>query len=199
MNNNELIDYLKDKGMSNETIARVLFYCRNKENMNYYDKIKFIFNILGYAGLTDDQIGLVLNINPAIVDRSNSDIVKNAAVLSGTGMIDEIFSKERSASRYLRYKRIFMRNIIAERSTRYSKSLSPDVLVCEDTVTYGKLKFYEDVYNVLNARVNSDAELEDVLNKSLMINGQHVTVDEYINKLAVMFFNKYKMREIKRK
>ena len=199
MDNNELIDYLKSRGMSNETIARVLCYCRNNENINYADKIEFIFNILNYAGISDEQIEFILNINTAIVDKTNSDIIKNAAVLHNTGMIDEIFSKERSGSKWSRYKRIFMRNIIAERSGRYQRSLSPEILVCEDLIAYNKLKFCEDVRKVLNKRIDSDEELESVLDKSLMYNGRHVTVDEYINKLAVVFFNEYKKREFKRK
>lgn len=199
MNNNELIDYLKSRGMSNETIARVLFYCRNNENINYADKIEFIFNILNYAGISDEQIEFILNINTAIIDKTNSDIIKNAAVLHNTGMIDEIFSKERFGSKWSRYKRIFMRNIIAERSGRYQRSLSPEILVCEDLIAYNKLRFYEDIIKVLNARIDSDEELENELNKYLTYNGEHVTVDEYINKLAVIFFNKYKKREIKRK
>ena len=93
-----------------------------------------------------------------------------------------------------------MRNIIAQRSGRYGKSLSPNILICEDSIAYGsKYNFYEDIFRVLNARVDTDEELESILNKYLMFNGEHVTVDEYINKLAVIFFNKYKKKEIKRK
>lgn len=200
MDNNELIDYLKSKGMSNETIARVLFYCKKNDNVDYTNKIKFVFDILNYAGVSDEQMEFILNKNTAIIDRSNGEIIKIAAVLYNTNMIDEIFSKERAGNKFFRYKRIFMRNIIAERSGRYGKSLSPNILICEDSIAYGsKYNFYEDIFRVLNARVDTDEELESILNKYLMFNGEHVTVDEYINKLAVIFFNKYKKKEIKTK
>lgn len=197
MSNYDLIEYLKEKGIKDETINKILIFYGENENIDILKKIKFLFNIMNYAGVSNEQLDNLLYLKTSILNKDNDEIIKTASILNETGMIDELFSKNSTCKNVIQYKRIFMRNFIAERSGRYNRKVSASFLTCSESDAYGTYLFDLDIKRVLNMSILNDNSLEQVLNSCMTYNGVHITVDDYITKSSIKFYKKYKERQLK--
>lgn len=199
MNEKEL-ENLTNYGISVETINKISNHIIHYLTKDVYKKVLFIHEVFGFAGLSYEQIDILLQQNISILDKDDFEIIKIACVLENTGLADEMFIKSYK-KHVLNYKRIFMRDFVIKESGKgaYSKRNSVARFLLEpDYKAYSGVHQF-DVYEVIKNQVDSDKELEWLLNKSLMYNGKHITVDECINRLALIFYNKYKEKRCKAK
>lgn len=185
--------------MKNETINKVLIFSGENEKIDVLKKVKFIFSIMNYAGVSDEQLEKILNSKISILSKEDIEIIKAACILNKTGLIDEIFCKNSILKNALNYKRIFMRHFVAEKSGRYLNKSSILFLTEPDKEAYGSCLFDRDVIKILNVSISSDEELERELNNHMSYNNNMpITVDKCINLLSIRFLNKYKESQTKK-
>lgn len=192
MKNNELIDFLEEKYMDNDTINAILKY-DSIHNTNSIKIINDIYDIFNFIGLNNDYIEVLIRKNISILDCSKSELVKIAYVLQEVNLNDEIFSKYTIASGITNYKRVFMRDFVSKMSGRYEKYHGVDFLTASDSIAYSFKYNLNKNCDVLQKGISCDEELENALNKSLKYDGKHITVDEYLNKKAISFYIKFMM------
>ncbi len=189
---NNKLSYIKSLGMDNETIERILKYDSLYNNdVNLDDRLKNIYELLGFAKLTNKEIEKIIYNNISILDFSNSELCKLAAVLENVNFNNDIIEKKTFSRGLINYKRVFIRNLVLELSGK-KNSYGNTVLTESDYSAYGTKHNLSLVCSQsLKQSCDSDEELEEVLDKKLIIGDKRYSVDDYIKILASLFYNKY--------
>ena len=190
MKNNGLINLLEEKYMDNDTINAILKYISN-HNIDVVEKINSIYDIFDFVGLSNEYIEVLIRKTIGILDCSKSELVKIAYVLNEVNLNDEIFSKVSIANGIINYKRVFMRDLISKLSGRFKTHKGVDFLTVGDNYAYGSKYNLNKSCDVLQKGIYCDEALENVLSKYLKFDGNNVTVDEYLDKMATRFYLKF--------
>ena len=113
----EKLSYIKSLGMNDETIAKILRYdSLDNNDIDLDDRLKKIYELLGFAKLTNKEIEKIIYNNLSILDFSNSELCKLAAVLENVNFNNDIIEKKTFSKGLVNYKRIFIRNLVLEAS-----------------------------------------------------------------------------------
>lgn len=188
----EKLSYIKSLGMNDETIAKILRYdSLDNNDIDLDDRLKKIYELLGFAKLTNKEIEKIIYNNLSILDFSNSELCKLAAVLENVNFNNDIIEKKTFSKGLVNYKRIFIRNLVLEASGK--KNVHGNTVLTEpDYSAYGtKHNLSLLCLQSLKQLCNSDEELEEALDGKLIIGDKHYSVDDYIKILASLFYNKY--------
>lgn len=191
MKNNELINLLEEKYMADDTINVVLKYVMVHDNTDIIKTINNIYDIFSYAGLNNDQIELLIKKNVRILNSSKSEMLKLACVLQEVNLNDEIFSKPTIVSGITNYKRVFMRDFISKISEKRAYRKGVDFLTTSDNMAYSSKYNLNECCDVIQRGIFCDEDLEAALNKHLKFKGKPISVEEYLNKMAVNFYIKF--------
>lgn len=188
----EKLSYIKSLGMNNETIAKILRYdSLDNNDIDLDDRLKKIYELLGFAKLTNKEIEKIIYNNLSILDFSNSELCKLAAVLENVNFNNDIIEKKTFSKGLVNYKRIFIRNLVLEASGK--KNVYGNTVLTEpDYSAYGTKHNLSLVCSQsLKQSCDSDEELEEALDGKLIIGDKHYSVDDYIKILSSLFYNKY--------
>ncbi len=199
MSREELIDYLESKDFDAEEINKLLVFSGNHEKINLMLNLEFIYEILTYTGLIEEQIKLFVLQNLKVLTQDKSEIIKIAYVLNDADLISRLFGRLDCVRGIYLYKRIFMRNLLVNFSKRYINPVGAKFLICSDARAYvTDFNLSEYAYYLFKETVHSDDELESILNKQIKMNGENVTVDKYIEVNSKLFYNKYLMSKLRK-
>ena len=188
----EKLSYIKSLGMNDETIAKILRYdSLDNNDIDLDDRLKKIYELLGFAKLTNKEIEKIIYNNLSILDFSNSELCKLAAVLENVNFNNDIIEKKTFSKGLVNYKRIFIRNLVLEASGK--KNVYGNTVLTEpDYSAYGTQHNLSLVCSQsLKQSCDSDEELEEALDGKLIIGDKHYSVDDYIKILSSLFYNKY--------
>ena len=188
----EKLSYIKSLGMNDETIAKILRYdSLDNNDIDLDDRLKKIYEVLGFAKLTNKEIEKIIYNNLSILDFSNSELCKLAAVLENVNFNNDIIEKKTFSKGLVNYKRIFIRNLVLEASGK--KNVYGNTVLTEpDYSAYGTKHNLSLVCSQsLKQSCDSDEELEEALDGKLIIGDKHYSVDDYIKILSSLFYNKY--------
>lgn len=188
----EKLSYIKSLGMNDETIAKILRYdSLDNNDIDLDDRLKKIYELLGFAKLTSKEIEKIIYNNLSILDFSNSELCKLAAVLENINFNNDIIEKKTFSKGLVNYKRIFIRNLVLEASGK--KNVYGNIVLTEpDYSAYGtKYNLSLVCFQSLKQSCDSDEELEEALNGKLIIGDKRYSVDDYIKILSSLFYNKY--------
>ena len=188
----EKLSYIKSLGMNDETIAKILRYdSLDNNDIDLDDRLKNIYELLGFAKLTNKEIEKIIYNNLSILDFSNSELCKLAAVLENINFNNDIIEKKTFSKGLVNYKRIFIRNLVLEASGK--KNVYGNTVLTEpDYSAYGtKYNLSLVCFQSLKQSCDSDEELEEALNGKLIIGDKRYSVDDYIKILSSLFYNKY--------
>ena len=188
----EKLSYIKSLGMNDETIEKILRYDSLYNNdVDLDDRLKNIYELLGFAKLTNKEIEKIIYNNLSILDFSNSELCKLAAVLENVNFNNDIIEKKTFSKGLVNYKRVFMRNLVLELSGKKS-SYGNIALTEPDYGAYGiRYNLSLVCFQSLKQSCDSDEELEEALNGKLIIGDKRYSVDDYIKILSSLFYNKY--------
>lgn len=189
---NDKLSYIKSLGMNDETIAKILRYdSLDNNDIDLDDRLKKIYELLGFAKLTSKEIEKIIYNNLSILDFSNSELCKLAAVLENVNFNNDIIEKKTFSKGLVNYKRIFIRNLVLEASGK--KNVYGNTVLTEpDYSAYGTKHNLSLVCSQsLKQSCDSDEELEEALDGKLIIGDKHYSVDDYIKILSSLFYNKY--------
>lgn len=186
----EKLSYIKSLGMNDETIAKILRYdSLDNNDIDLDDRLKKIYELLGFAKLTNKEIEKIIYNNLSILDFSNSELCKLAAVLENVNFNNDIIEKKTFSKGLVNYKRIFIRNLVLEASGK--KNVYGNTVLTEpDYSAYGT-KHNLSLVCSQSLSCDSDEELEEALDGKLIIGDKHYSVDDYIKILSSLFYNKY--------
>ena len=189
---NEKLSYIESLGMDDETIDKILRYDSLYNNdIDLDDRLKNIYELLGFAKLTSKEIERIIYNNISILDFSNSELCKLATVLENVNFNNDIIEKKTFSKGLVNYKRIFIRNLVLEASGKKNE-YGNTVLIEDDYHAYGTKHNLSLVCSrLLKQSCNSDEELEKTLDGKLLIGDKHCSVDDYIKILSSLFYNKY--------
>lgn len=188
----EKLSYIKSLGMNDETIAKILRYdSLDNNDIDLDDRLKKIYELLGFAKLTNKEIEKIIYNNLSILDFSNSELCKLAAVLENVNFNNDIIEKKTFSKGLVNYKRIFIRNLVLEASGK--KNVYGNTVLTEpDYSAYGTKHNLSLVCSKsLKQSCDSDEELEEALDGKLIIGDKRYSVDDYIKILSSLFYNKY--------
>ena len=188
----EKLSYIKSLGMNDETIAKILRYdSLDNNDIDLDDRLKKIYELLGFAKLTNKEIEKIIYNNLSILDFSNRELCKLAAVLENVNFNNDIIEKKTFSKGLVNYKRIFIRNLVLEASGK--KNVYGNTVLTEpDYSAYGTKHNLSLVCSQsLKQSCDSDEELEEALDGKLIIGDKHYSVDDYIKILSSLFYNKY--------
>ena len=188
----EKLSYIKSLGMNDETIAKILRYdSLDNNDIDLDDRLKKIYELLGFAKLTSKEIEKIIYNNLSILDFSNSELCKLAAVLENVNFNNDIIEKKTFSKGLVNYKRIFIRNLVLAASGK--KNVYGNTVLTEpDYSAYGtKHNLSLVCLQSLKQSCDSDEELEEALDGKLIIGDKHYSVDDYIKILSSLFYNKY--------
>lgn len=188
----EKLSYIKSLGMNDETIEKILRYdSLDNNDIDLDDRLKNIYELLGFAKLTNKEIEKIIYNNLSILDFSNSELCKLAAVLENINFNNDIIEKKTFSKGLVNYKRIFIRNLVLEASGK--KNVYGNTVLTEpDYSAYGtKYNLSLVCFQSLKQSCDSDEELEEALNGKLIIGDKRYSVDDYIKILSSLFYNKY--------
>ena len=188
----EKLSYIKSLGMNDETIEKILRYdSLDNNDIDLDDRLKKIYELLGFAKLTNKEIEKIIYNNLSILDFSNSELCKLAAVLENINFNNDIIEKKTFSKGLVNYKRIFIRNLVLEASGK--KNVYGNTVLTEpDYSAYGtKHNLSLVCLQSLKQSCDSDEELEEALNGKLIIGDKRYSVDDYIKILSSLFYNKY--------
>lgn len=188
----EKLSYIKSLGMNDETIAKILRYdSLDNNDIDLDDRLKKIYELLRFAKLTNKEIEKIIYNNLSILDFSNSELCKLAAVLENVNFNNDIIEKKTFSKGLVNYKRIFIRNLVLEASGK--KNVYGNTVLTEpDYSAYGTKHNLSLVCSQsLKQSCDSDEELEEALDGKLIIGDKHYSVDDYIKILSSLFYNKY--------
>lgn len=188
----EKLSYIKSLGMNDETIEKILRYdSLDNNDIDLDDRLKNIYELLGFAKLTNKEIEKIIYNNLSILDFSNSELCKLAAVLENINFNNDIIEKKTFSKGLVNYKRIFIRNLVLEASGK--KNVYGNTVLTEpDYSAYGtKYNLSLVCFQSLKQSCDSDEELEETLNGKLIIGDKRYSVDDYIKILSSLFYNKY--------
>lgn len=197
----DLVDYLDSMGMSQNSYLVMADW---QELHHSYDMLTYcekIYELFRYIGLTNDQIEMFIINNKKIFITPFNEIVKIAYVLKKVDMHDEIFNGQRSSCNASQYKKIFMRHLLFEKSNKYAGGCGIYGLIERSRRAYDQYGLSLMARDVFHKTIISDDDLEFQLNKVILFNNEHVTVDEYIDKASKLFYMEYirKSRKDRRK
>ena len=190
---NEIIEFCNSKNIEERTTDKIVnYYRRVKDDSNILSNLMFMYDIFSYIGCDSDKISKILYCNTAVLKWSEIEIIKFAYVFNSIEFDDDIYENERLLALTKYYKRMFMRNLVNERSNKihsgYNYLLSGGCTRVYDE----NHRFSLTAYRLFKVHVSNDDELEKVLDNILTLNGQNITVDDYLRKSALSFFIKYK-------
>ena len=189
---NEKLSYIKSLGMDDETIEKILRYdSLDNNDIDLDDRLKNIYELLGFAKLTNKEIEKIIYRNISILDFSNSELCKLAAVLENVNFNNDIIEKKTFSRGLINYKRVFIRNLVLELSGK-KNSYGNTVLTEDDYSAYGaRHKLSSVCLQSLKQSCSSDEELEGALDEKLLVGDKRYSVDDYIKILSSLFYNKY--------
>lgn len=189
---NNSLDYINSLGMSNDTINKIIKYdSLSKDSVDLDDKLKNIYDILGFAGFSNEEIERIISSNVSILDFSMSELCKLAAVLENVDFKNDLIEKKSISRCIINYKRVFIRNLVMQKNID-EHTFGNSALVDTDYNVYGtKYKLSISCYKTFGVYCNSDDELEQVLDNKLVINGKHYSVDECIKLQSSIFYRRY--------
>ena len=198
---NELCNFLCEKGMSQNSFLEMADW---QELHHSYDMLSYcekIYDLFSYIGLTNEQIEMFIIHNKKMFLQPFNEIVKMAYVLKKVDMHDEIFNAQRSSCNASQYKKIFMRHLLYEKSNKYAGGCGIYGLIERSRKAYDQYGLSLMARDMFHKTIISDDDLEVQLNKVLLFNNEHVTVDEYIDKASKLFYMEYirKSRKNRRK
>ena len=192
----ELVNYLYEKGMSQDGYLRVANWQEAHKSYNVLEFCQKTYNIFEYIGMNEEQIERFIVKNLNIFLKPIEEVYKLAFVLKEVGAIDEIFESDYFSGKVTNYKRLFMRDFISKKSGKYERGNGIAPLLVGDKAAYDRYKMHIAAFHAFGTSVDSDVELENALNKILRLNGNDITVDEYLERSAKLFYTKY-LRENK--
>ncbi len=195
------VDFLEGKYVDKSTISKIINAVNNDKIDDINEKIVKIYEILNYAGLSDEQIEIFLSNNTSKLKWDFSEFIKIAYVLGSIGLVDEMFEVKHAGhiQNLSNYKRIFVRNILAEKSGRYflrtnSRTTACSFLTTREAEAYGaKYNLNSDAMIAYNVSISSDKELEDFYNSCM-----EDTIDDIIDKKSKKFYIKYLANKYKK-
>lgn len=195
------VDFLEGKYVDKSTISKIINAVNNDKINDINEKIVKIYEILNYAGLSDEQIEIFLSNNTSKLKWDFSEFIKIAYVLGSIGLVDEMFEVKHAGhiQNLANYKRIFVRNILAEKSGRYfrrtnSRTTACSFLTTREAEAYGaKYNLNSDAMIAYNVSISSDKELEDFYNSCM-----EDTIDDIIDKKSKKFYIKYLANKYKK-
>ena len=198
---NELCNFLCEKGMSQNSFLEMADW---QELHHSYDMLSYcekIYDLFSYIGLTNEQIEMFIIHNKKMFLQPFNEIVKMAYVLKKVDMHDEIFNAQRSSCNASQYKKIFMRHLLYEKSNKYAGGCGIYGLIERSRKAYDQYGLSLMARDMFHKTIISDDDLEVQLNKVLLFNNEHVTVDEYIDKASKLFYMEFirKSRKNRRK
>ena len=187
----DIIEYMKNLSMPDELINKLIKYDINHKDSNLLEKINNIYELLGFAGLTNEEIGNVLFYNMSLLSFSIKELCKLAYVLENLNLGDSLSSNHSVVRGIINYKRAFMRGLVTNLCGG-SFVNHESYLTSSDYVAYGsKHSFYIYCYRIFKVMCSSDEELEMCLNGRLKCKGKSYTVDDYIKVQSSIFYRRY--------
>lgn len=195
------VEFLEEKYVDKSTISKIINAVNNDKIDDINEKIVKIYEILNYAGFSDEQIEIFLSNNTSKLKWDFSEFIKIAYVLGSIGLVDEMFEVKSHGhiQNLANYKRVFMRNILAEKSGRYFQRTNSRTTACS-FLTAGETDAYGLKYNLnsgamiaYNVSISSDKELEDFYNSCM-----EDTIDDIIDKKSKKFYIKYLANKYKK-
>lgn len=197
----DLVDYLDSMGMSQNSYLVMADWQELHHSYDMLTYCKKIYELFRYIGLTNDQIEMFIINNKKIFIAPFNEIVKMAYVLKKVDMHDEMFKAQRSSSNASQYKKIFMRHLLYEKSNKYADGCGIYGLIERSRKAYDQYSLSLMARDVFHKTIISDDDLEVQLNKIILFNNEHVTVDEFIDKASKLFYMEYirKSRKDRRK
>lgn len=195
----DLVDYLDSMGMSQNSYLVMADW---QELHHSYDMLSYcekIYDLFKYAGLTTNQIEKFIVNSKSLFLMPFEEFVKAAYVLQRVNVNDELFDSNRGCARSKQYKKLYMRNILFEQVNRYEHGYGISGLISGEKAAYFKYGLGAASFKAFGRNISSDAELEEILNKHLTFNGEHVTVDEFLNLASKLFYSEYLRSKMKEK
>lgn len=187
----ELEDFLLEKNMSQEGYVKVTNIQKKFRNYDILSYCEEIYGLFEFIGLNEEQIEAFIVKNPNIFIGNKDVIRKIAYVLKEVNANDEFFGSSNFVGRITNYKRLFMRDLVCKRGGKYDRGNGVSILVVHDKEAYSRYHLSIAAYNVFKKDINSDEELEYELNRSLLSNQEHITVEEFIDKYSKLLYLKY--------
>lgn len=185
----DIIEYMKNLSMPDELINKLIKYNINHDDL--LEKINNIYELLGFAGLTDEEIGNVLFYNISLLNFSLTELCKLAYVLENLNLGDSLSSNHSVVRGIINYKRAFMRGLVTNLCGG-SFVNHESYLTSSDYVAYGsRHHFYLYCYKVFGVMCSSDEELEKCLDGRLKCKGKTFMVDDYIKVQSSIFYRRY--------
>lgn len=188
---NELCDFLYEKGMSQESFLEMADWQELHSSYDMTSYCRKIYELFSYIGLNNDQIEMFIVNNKKIFLEPFDEIRKIAYVLKKVDMHDEMFKAKRSSASSSQYKKIFMRNLLFEKGNKYADGCGVYGLIEGERKAYDQYGLSILARDVFNKTICSDYDLEQFLNKHLIINDKIVSVDEYIDKKSMLFYSEF--------
>lgn len=183
---NDIVEYMKDKSFSDETIIKVEKYVlKHSDTIDYYKSIVNLYELLSFANFNSEQIQMFISNSLQSLDLSLNEIIKLAWVYKETGMIDNILTPYGIKDNLINYKRLYMRYLLVIYTKKpIKKKLGYRFYFLSSSVVYGTKYSFPTFFS-------SDEELEEYLNKNLKINGESCTLDDYITYNSKKFYIRY--------
>lgn len=193
MNDEKVIEFMEEKHISNEVINKILMHDSFFNNeIDLLERIEDIYELLGFAGLTNSDIEKIISKNISILDFSKAELCKLASVLKTINISGEITDHNAIASGIINYKRVFMRNLVVNQTGNSILLSGFSFLTASDYNIYGNMyKLSKACFELFNVWCSSDEELEQCLNNRLKINNKLCTVDDYIKIQSSIFYRRY--------
>ena len=188
---NELCEFLDSMGMSQENFLKMADFQELHHSYDMLGYCKKIYKLFSYIGLTYEQIEMFIIHNKGMFLEPFDEIVKMAYVLKKVDMHDEFFRTARSSGDASQYKKIFMRNLLFEKSNKYAGGCGVYGLIERSRKAYDQYGLSMIAKHVFNEVIISDEDLEKHLDKHLLFNNEHVTVEDYIDKKSKLFYMEY--------
>lgn len=188
---NDEIKYMKSLLMSDELINKIINYEIKSKTLNLNEKLNYIYNLLGFAGLTNEEISNVIYNNISILGFTKQELCKLGYVFENINLGDSLLTKNTVVRGLINYKRVFMRSLICNFSNRLLINQGT-ILTDPDSIVYGT-KFYFGVscYDLFKVSCSSDQELEQCLNNKLKFKDKFYSVDDYLKLQSTLFYERY--------
>lgn len=211
----DYIEFLEANNASNELINKVMdivVKLNDDDYRNFLSKLEFVYDMFAYIGFSNDEVNDFLNnfYNVGILRKDKKEIIKIIYVLNRVGVQRLITDINEPLKNGLLYKRIFMRDFYLKLKNGYDYRIGLGLLSTSEIEAYGTKyrlgvktiteKEKDDIpkytYDLVKGNkvipsISSDKELEDFLDKIIIVNDKHYTVDEYIKIASNSLYRKY--------
>lgn len=219
----DYVEFLKLNGASNElinnVIDKIVLKLNDEEYKTFLNKLEFVYDIFMSIGFSNNEINDFLSnsSNVNILKKDKKEIIKIVYVLNRVGVQRLLTDPDEPLRNGLMYKRIFMRDLYLKLKNGYEYRSGLGLLSSSELEAYGskyKLatktikeddeKLPDHLKELLKdgkkiSSVSSDAELERFLDKVLVVNNKHVTVDKFIEMASTNFYKNYMLNKLKGK